>query len=100
MSTAAAVPPVQRKRTDRQLESAIWLRPRDIRVLYGISPSTLCRLCTTDDAARRLPSVKIVGRGGKKGLRLVKRTDLDAYLQTSMEAQSISAADASASRAR
>jgi hypothetical protein len=78
--TLKSVPAVQRKRTARQIESAVWLRPRDIEAAYGISASTLAVLCRSEDPAKRIPSVLIVGRSGKRGVRLVKRADLDAYL--------------------
>jgi hypothetical protein len=79
----ASVPPVQRRRKVRDLERAVWLRPRDIREIYGISGPTLSRLCLTKDEGKRLPSVKISTRKGEasNGLRLVKRTDMEAYLE-------------------
>lgn len=81
-SPLSTVPPVQRKRTTRQIDGAVWLRPRDIEQAYGIDASMLCRICKSEDPAKRLPSVLIVGRSGKRGVRLVKRADLDAYLET------------------
>jgi hypothetical protein len=81
------VPPVQRRRSTRDLQRAVWLRPRDIEEIYGIEGSTLSRLCTSKDEAKRLPSVKLSTRkgGGAKGVRLVKRADLDAYLERHMQ---------------
>lgn len=76
----SAVPPIQRKRKTRDLASAVTLRPRDVFELYGIPSSTLCRMCKHADAEKRLPSSLILGRQGRKGLRLIKRSDLDAYL--------------------
>lgn len=82
--TLRDVPPVQRRRKLRDLERAVWLRPRDIEEIYGLSASTLHELATHSDAERRLPSVMLKARGQKRGLRLVKRTDLDAYLARHM----------------
>ncbi len=78
---AASAPPVQRRRTVRDLERAVWLRPRDIEEIYGIDASMLCRLCKSEDLGKRLPSVLISGRAGRRGVRLVKRADIDAYLE-------------------
>ena len=75
------IPPVQRKRTPRQIEGAIWLRPRDIEQAYGIDSTMISLLCRSEDPQKRIPSVMISSRGGKKGVRLVKKVDLDAYLE-------------------
>jgi hypothetical protein len=83
--TLRDVPPVQRRRKLRDLERAVWLRPRDIEEIYGLSASTLHELATHTDPARRLPSSFVKARGGKRGLRLVKRADLDAYLAQRMD---------------
>jgi len=57
----------------------VMLTPRQIADRYGISPSQLCRYCTrTED---RLPSVLIKGRNGRRGKRLVRLTDLEAFLK-------------------
>lgn len=77
----ASVPPVQRSRSLRDLQRAEWLRPRDIMDIYGIPSSTLHELATREDEALRLPSTLIPGRRGKRGLRLVERVALDAYLR-------------------
>lgn len=77
MSTAT--PPVQRRRKARDLAVAIDLRPRDIFDLHGIPSSTLHELCTREKD--RLPSRLIPGRGGKRGVRLVKKTDLHEFLE-------------------
>lgn len=82
--TLRDVPPVQRRRKLRDLERAVWLRPRDIEEIYGISPTSLHEMATAKDEASRLPSVLIKPKGGKRGLRLVKRADLDAYLAQRM----------------
>lgn len=88
MSTEAPslrdLPPVQRRRKARDLERAVWLRPRDIEEIYGIGASTLHELATHADASRRLPSSLLKARGAKRGLRLVKRADLDAYIAARM----------------
>lgn len=56
------------------------LRPRQIRDLYGIPQSTLHFYCTQLPEAERLPSIKLPGRRGTKGVRLVKIADLEAWL--------------------
>jgi hypothetical protein len=75
----AAVPPVQRRRTARDLAVAKELRPRDIWDVYGIAPSTLCVLATHEDAARRPLSRFIRPRGGRKGLRLFDKAAFEAW---------------------
>jgi hypothetical protein len=52
------------------------LRPRQIREIYGIPPSTLRDLILCG----RLPSVKLPGRKGNKGSRLVLVSDIEALL--------------------
>lgn len=76
----SAVPPIQRKRKPRDLAAAVMLRPRDIFELYGISQPTLWRLTREVDKADRLPATFIGARAGRKGLTLVRRVDLEAYL--------------------
>lgn len=80
MSAAPAVPPPQRRRKERDLARAVDLRPRDIFELYGIPASTLCNLATGGDPARRPPSKFIKGRGGRKGIRLFRRDEFEAWL--------------------
>lgn len=70
----------KKRRRERNLARALWLRPIDVFDEYGIPPSTLCILCKHSDPTRRIPSLLIPGRSGRRGLRLVKRTELDAYL--------------------
>lgn len=86
MSKTAAdkpsAPAVQRRRTVRDLDRAVWLRPRDIEEIYGIDATMLCRLCKSEDEKNKLPSVLIKGRSGNRGVRLVKRADLDAFLDS------------------
>jgi len=77
---APAVPPVQRRRTVRELSRALWLRPRDIYELYGLSPSMLCDLANHAEASRRPPSRLIHGRGQKKGVRIFNRAEFEAWL--------------------
>ena len=84
------LPPVQRRRTARDLERATWLRPRDVYEIYGIPSSTLHELATLEDEARRLPSSLIPGkhgRRGKGGLRLVRRADMEAYIARFMKTE-------------
>ncbi len=64
----------------RDLSAALYLRPRDVWHLYGIASSTICELCQHPDPVKRLPSKKIVGRSGRRGMRLIKRTDIEAWL--------------------
>lgn len=75
------VPPVQRQRKARDLARAIYLRPRDIFELYGIPTGTLWTLLIHKDATKRIPSSLIPGSRGNRGLRLVKRTDMDAWVE-------------------
>lgn len=56
------------------------LRPKQIRDIYGIPQSTLHFLCTGLPEAERLPSIKLPGRRGTKGCRLVMTADLEAWL--------------------
>lgn len=78
--TPSSVPPVQRRRKVRDLERAVWLRPRDVTEIYGVSAETAAAWATHADPAKRLPSSYIKGRGGKKGIRLYRRADFDAFL--------------------
>jgi hypothetical protein len=73
------IPPVQRKRTTRDLANAVTLRPRDVFDLYGVPSSTLHEWATRDND--RLPSFLVSGRKGKRGVRLIKRADLEAFLE-------------------
>ncbi|MFA6288072.1 MAG: hypothetical protein WC661_11870 [Opitutaceae bacterium] len=79
MSTSSSIPPVQRKRTSRDLANAVDLRPRDIFDLHGVPSSTLHEWCTREHD--RLPSSLIPGRRGKRGVRLVKRKDIEAFIE-------------------
>ena len=65
----------------RDLKNALMLRPRDVHELYGICSSTLHGLCTHPDPRRRLPSIKIPGRQGRKGIRLIYQAELVAWLE-------------------
>ena len=76
---SAATLPVQRRRTPRDLANAVTLRPRDIFDLYGVPSSTLHEWATRE--TDRLPSSLIPGRKGKRGVRLIKKTDFEAYMQ-------------------
>jgi len=67
----------RKKRTrSRDLNSAIMLRPRDVFTLYGIPPSTLSMICNDPDSNRGLPSIKIPGRCGRRGIRLIDHGEL------------------------
>lgn len=72
MRAAAKPQPVPAKRA---------LRPRDIAEQFGIPPSTLHFYCERLPAERRLPSLKLPGRGGRKGKRLVFEDELLAWLE-------------------
>jgi hypothetical protein len=87
MRTSPNVPPVQRRRRARDLARAESLRPRDVFELHGIPASTLRDMCTHPDPAVRLPSLLIPGRQGRRGVRLIKRTDLNAWLEKFSTAQ-------------
>lgn len=78
MSTSAT-PPVQRRRKARDLAVAVTLRPRDIFDLYGVPSSTLHEWATRQ--TDRLPSSLIPGRKGKRGVRLIKKADFEAFMQ-------------------
>ena len=72
---------VQSKRKkSRDLSVATMLRPAEVFALYGIPTSTLCELCKHADPAKRLPSMLIPGRQGRKGLRLIDHAKLRAWL--------------------
>lgn len=59
----------------------IALRPRMIRELYGIPTSSLAYYYRDMPEADRLPSIKIPGRCGRKGVRLIMVADLEAWLE-------------------
>ncbi len=77
-ATSDKIPPVQRKRTARDLANAVTLRPRDVFDLYGVPSSTLHRWA--NQKVDRLPSYLVGGKKSKRGVRLIKRTDLEAFL--------------------
>lgn len=64
----------------RDLSNAITLRPAEVYALYGIPTSTLCELCQNPDPSRRIPSRKIPGRQGRKGLRLIDHAGLKTWM--------------------
>jgi hypothetical protein len=66
--------------TTEQPTKARVLRPRQIRELYGIPQSSLHFFCTGLPEGERLPSIKLPGRRGTKGCRLVRVEDLEAWL--------------------
>lgn len=69
-----------RRKKNRDVLNAPMLRPADVYQLYGIPSSTLCHLCKHPDPAKRLPSLLIPGRCGRKGLRLIRHSELKAWL--------------------
>lgn len=76
------LPAVPRKTPPRgrDLARADYLRARDVFALYGLAPSTLCTLARHPDPARRVPSRLILGRSGRKGVRLFPRAAFEAWL--------------------
>lgn len=64
----------------RDLTAAEWLRPAEVRQVFGLAPSTVRQWCINPDPAKRLPSRLIQGKSGRKGVRLIKRSELEAYL--------------------
>jgi hypothetical protein len=53
-----------------------WEKLRDANGRTGLSISELYRLCVTEE----IVSVNILKPGKKKGMRLIKRESLDAYI--------------------
>ena len=70
----------KRPRKERDLSKAITLRPVEVFQLYGITQPTLHRLCKHDDPLKRLPSVLLKSKGGRKGVRLINHAELKAFL--------------------
>lgn len=62
----------------RDLQKAVTLRPADVTALYGVSKVTLRNWCIR--AENPLPSILVKGRNGRKGVRLIERAKLDAWL--------------------
>ena len=79
-STPGAAAPVRKKKKQRDLSKAEMLRPADVYALYGIPSSTLCQMCKHPDPEKRMPSMLIPGRFGRKGLRLIDHAKLRAWL--------------------
>jgi hypothetical protein len=73
------IPPGKRRKT-RDLAQAITLRPAEVFLLYGIPTSTTSQYCNDADPERRMPSLKIPGRKGRKGLRLIDHAELKVWL--------------------
>ena len=69
-----------RRNRGRDLNKALWLRPKDVYALYGIPDSTLCVLCKNPDKSKRPPSVMLPGRKGHRGIRLFDKTKFEAWL--------------------
>lgn len=62
----------------RDLTRAVTLRPADVEALYGISRQCLRNYCVRPE--NPLPSILIRGRSGRKGVRLIDREKLNAWL--------------------
>lgn len=70
----------------RDLLTAVTLRPAEVEQLYGIGRVTLRNYCIREE--NPLPSILIKGRSGRKGVRLIEREKLNAWLaQFSTEAR-------------
>jgi len=85
VNTVSATPPRKprrptRVRTSAELDRAATLRPAEIFARYGIPASSLQRFCTAGPEENRLPSIRIGCWRGRRGVRLVERTDLEAWL--------------------
>ena len=64
----------------RDLDRAITLRPADVFSLYGIPASTLHGYCNHPNLAKRLPSILLPGRKGRRGVRLSDSSELRAWM--------------------
>ena len=73
-------PAKSKGRKQRDLSKAITLRPADVFTLYGIPTSTTSVLCNDPNPERRMPSLKIPGRRGRKGMRLIDHAELKIWL--------------------
>lgn len=60
----------------RDLSRAEWLRPADIRDIYGISKATVSRLTSSGE----VPAVKRKAKSGRMGMVFVRKTDMDAFM--------------------
>lgn len=60
----------------RDLSKAEWLRPADIRDIYGMSKATVSRLTSSGE----VPSVKRKGKNGRMGMVLIRRADMDRFM--------------------
>lgn len=67
-------------RHGRDLSKAITLRPAEVFALYGINQVALCRLAKHADASKRLPSILIGSKAGRRGIRLINHDELRAFL--------------------
>ena len=79
-SVKSPTPDNPRRRKQRDLSKAVTLRPADVFALYGIPSSTTSQYCNDPDPVRRMPSLKIAGRRGRKGLRLIDHAELKIWL--------------------
>lgn len=72
--------PRRKKRKTRNLLAAVTLRPAEVFEVYGIPSSSLCEYCNDPDPIKRLPSIKIEGRKGRKGSRYINHDILKAWM--------------------
>lgn len=62
----------------------LYVQPGDAAQIAGVSRATVtnwCQLYDETKGAEGLKSHKVKGRGGRKGCRLIKISDLIAYIE-------------------
>ena len=60
----------------RDLSKAITYRPSEVSALYGVSISSVQKWCQSGS----LPSVKIGGKSGRRGTRLIRREAVEKFM--------------------
>lgn len=73
-------PRPRKNKPTRDLSQAITLRPREVYELYGVAASTLHWYLMHPDPNIRLPSIHPPGRRGSRGIILIEKSDLSAWL--------------------
>jgi hypothetical protein len=71
---------MKQKSPTKTAVAVVTLRPAQIAASYGITRPKLYQLFNSG-----LPSIRLTGRQGRKGVRLVRVTDLEAYLDQHTE---------------
>jgi hypothetical protein len=79
--SAHTLSPYHARKKKRDLSKAITLRPAEIYELYGIHSTTVSQYARHPDPAVRLPSLKIGGKSGRKGMRLIDHAAFRAWLE-------------------